>query len=187
MSHLRVIGGIAKGRKLKTVPGDGTRPILDRVKAPLFDILRPDLPGMVLLDMFAGTGSVGIEALSQGAEHCTFLDISEKCTKVITDNLRTTELEDSGDVRLTDAFRFLRGTDKSFNLIYVAPPQYENLWEEALRTIAERPGLLKEEGRVIVQIDPKEYSELELSDLVETRQKRYGNTLLVFYGKDPTT
>jgi 16S rRNA (guanine966-N2)-methyltransferase len=162
---MRVIGGSAKGRLLKAVPGDGTRPILDRVKVPLFDILRPSLPGMRLLDLFAGTGSVGIEALSQGAESCVFLDTNAKAVQTIKHNLD------------------LRNSTKSFDLIYVAPPQYKGIWIEAMKHIAERPNLISENGIVIVQIDPKEYEELSLSLLRETEQRKYGSTVLVFYRK----
>ena len=178
---MRVIGGTAKGRLLKAVPGDGTRPILDRVKTPLFDILRPTLPGAVILDLFAGTGAVGIEALSQGAQSCVFLDTNAKAVATIRDNLSTCGLLNKAEVRHTDAFIFLKNSGKQFDLIYVAPPQYKGIWIEAMRTIAERPQLLLEQGQIIVQIDPKEYEPLELETLKETQQRRYGNTILVFY------
>jgi 16S rRNA (guanine966-N2)-methyltransferase len=168
---------------LKAVPGDGTRPILDRVKVPLFDILRPSLPGMRLLDLFAGTGSVGIEALSQGAESCVFLDTNAKAVQTIKHNLEVTDLVNKGEVRHADAFGYLRNSTKSFDLIYVAPPQYKGIWIEAMKHIAERPNLISENGIVIVQIDPKEYEELSLSLLRETEQRKYGSTVLVFYRK----
>jgi 16S rRNA (guanine966-N2)-methyltransferase len=180
---MRVIGGTAKGRPLKAVPGDSTRPILDRVKVPLFDILRPRLEGIAILDLFGGTGAVGIEALSQGAGHCVFIDTNARAVATIRDNLTTTELLDRAEVRHTDAFVYLRNCAKSFDLIYVAPPQYQGVWIEAMRTIAERPHLLTEGGIIIVQIDPKEYEELDLGYLVKTQERRYGNTILVFYSK----
>jgi len=178
---MRVVGGSAKGRALKSVPGESTRPILDRVKVALFDILRPTLPGMRMLDLFAGTGSVGIEALSQGAEHCVFLDLSDKAIKVLRDNLETTDLAARAEVRHADAFTYLRMSQRSFDLIYIAPPQYKGLWLEAMRTIAERPNLLAENGIVIVQIDPTEYEPLELQLMSEIKQRKYGKTLLVWY------
>lgn len=178
---MRVIGGTAKGRALKSVPGDSTRPILDRVKTPLFDMLRPNLPGMRILDLFGGTGAVGIEALSQGAEHCVFLDTNARAVETIRSNLETTGLKDKAEVRHTDAFVYLKNSTKSFDLVYVAPPQYEGIWIEAVRTIAERPHLLSAGGMIIVQIDPKEYEQLSLHTFTETKQRRYGNTILVFY------
>lgn len=178
---MRVIGGTAKGRALASVPGDSTRPILDRVKVPLFDILRPTLPGISVLDLFGGTGAVGIEALSQGAEHCVFLDTNAKAVATIKHNLDVTGLTAQAEVRHTDAFIYLKNTTRSFDLIFVAPPQYKGIWIEALHLIAERPHLLKSSGRVIVQIDPKEYEALDLAAFKETQQRRYGNTVLVFY------
>lgn len=178
---MRVIGGTAKGRPLKAVPGDSTRPILDRVKVPLFDILRPTLPGITMLDLFAGTGGVGIEALSQGAAHCVFLDVNAKAVSTIKHNLEVTELTAQSEVRHTDAFVYLKQTTKSFDLLFIAPPQYKGVWIEAMHTIAERPHLVSTKGQIIVQIDPKEYEPLTLSTFAETSQRKYGNSVLVFY------
>lgn len=178
---MRVIGGTAKGRTLKSVPGDSTRPILDRVKVPLFDILRPSLSDISILDLFAGTGAVGIEALSQGAGHCVFLDTNAKAVATIQHNLEVTDLSGKAEVRHTDAFIYLKNTTRTFDLIYVAPPQYKGIWIEAMRVIAERPHLLNCGGMIIVQIDPKEYEPLDISAFRETQQRRYGNTILVFY------
>jgi 16S rRNA (guanine(966)-N(2))-methyltransferase RsmD len=191
---MRVVGGSARGKTLLVVPGHGTRPILDRVRTALFDILRPRIEGLHVLDLFAGSGSVGIEALSQGAAHCTFIDLGHKAVDTIKKNLQNTGLVDRAEVRQGDAFGFLKSTTRQFDLIYVAPPQYKNLWAQTLSRIAERPDLLRgssagceeegESGLVIAQIDPKEYRALELATLRETRQKRFGNTLLVFYEKE---
>jgi 16S rRNA (guanine966-N2)-methyltransferase len=188
---MRVVAGSARGAKLLLVPGDGTRPILDRVKTALFDILRPRISGMIMLDMFAGSGSVGIEALSQGAAHCTFIDRGHKAVATIKRNLELTGLADRADVFHTDALQFLKGTTKTFDLIYIAPPQYKNLWLEALRLIVGRLAMPSkpateseaehEAGLAIVQIDPKEYESVDLGPIREVRQKRYGNTLLIFY------
>jgi 16S rRNA (guanine(966)-N(2))-methyltransferase RsmD len=153
------------------------------VKTALFDILRPQLEGMKVLDVFAGSGGVGIEALSQGAGHCTFIDINNNAFKTIKKNLESTKLSDHASVLNTDAFSFLRRTKESFDLIYVAPPQYEGLWVETLHILAERPELLRKDGMVVVQIDPKEYETLSLQSFVETSQRKYGNTVLIFFGK----
>jgi 16S rRNA (guanine966-N2)-methyltransferase len=192
---LRVVGGSARGKPLLVVPGKGTRPILDRVKTALFDILRPRLAGMRVLDLFAGSGSVGIEALSQGATHCTFIDLGRDAIATIKKNLDSTGFASSATVRQTSALDFLKTTPGPFDLIYIAPPQYKNLWVEAMRVLAARPELLtrltandeddETAGLAIVQIDPREYQPLDdLGDLREVRQKRYGNTLLVFYERE---
>jgi 16S rRNA (guanine(966)-N(2))-methyltransferase RsmD len=188
---MRVVGGSAKGKQLLLVPGSGTRPIMDRVKESLFDILRPRIEGMRVLDLFAGSGSVGIEALSQGAAFCTFIDRERSAVATIKKNLANTGLADRALVLHTDALGFLVGLQQTFDLIYVAPPQYKRLWAEALRRIAvlvpvEGDSSAEQESdradiQVIAQIDPKEYESLEPGALREVRQKRYGNTLLVFY------
>ena len=180
---MRVVSGIARGRKLKSVPGDGTRPILDRVKTALFDILRSRLDGWHMLDLFAGSGAVGIEALSQGAAHCTFLDLSSAAAETIRENLALTGLTDRAEVRNTDAFRYLRHTAKTFDFIYVAPPQFKALWEQSLQTIAEHPELIKNGGLIVAQIDPSEYEPLQLTAFKESEQRKYGNTLLLFFEK----
>jgi 16S rRNA (guanine966-N2)-methyltransferase len=181
---MRVISGSAKGRALKAVPGDSTRPILDRAKVPLFDILRSFVPDKQILDLFGGTGQIGIEALSQGAAHCIFCDTNARAIATIKDNLETTQLTDKGEVRHTDAFVYLKNSAKIFDLIFVAPPQYKGIWIEAMRTIAERPHLLADDGKLVVQIDPKEYEPLDLISLKEDSQRKYGNTLFVFYSKN---
>jgi len=188
---MRVVSGSARGKKLLVVPGQGTRPILDRVKTALFDILRPRISGMRVLDLFAGSGSVGIEALSQGADSCTFVDLGDKAITTIKKNLAITNFADRAEVRRADSFGFLQATNTVFDLIYVAPPQYKNLWVKAMRLIAERPELLNSApagfdqddaaGLAIVQIHPKEYLSLDLGEIRETRRKVYGNTLLVFF------
>lgn len=180
---MRVVSGSARGIPLRSVPGDTTRPILDRVKTALFDILRPKIAGARVLDMFAGSGSVGIEALSQGAEHCVFLDIEPKAVKTIRENLEATRLAAQAEVRQTDAFKYVRNTQKSFSLIFIAPPQYKGLWVEALQTIAERPERVASGGIIVVQIDPREYEEQNLSAFEKVDEREYGNSALILYSR----
>ena len=180
---MKVVAGSAKGKSLKSVPGDTTRPILDRVKTALFDTLRPRIEGVKILDLFAGTGAVGIEALSQGASEVVFVDLGKKAIDTIKENLETTGLKSKAAVRHQDAFTYLRNTQQIFDLVYIAPPQYKAIWVKALHTIAERPELVSEGGQLIVQIDPREYEEVQMSDFAEVRQKKYGNTLIVFFEK----
>ena len=185
MSRLRVISGAAKGRRLQPVPGDSTRPITDRVKEALFNILRFDLVDAKLLDLFAGTGSVGIEALSRGAGFVRFVDRETKAIKTIHENLKLTGLSEAAEVLSLDAFAMLAKTPNlEFDYVYIAPPQYHNLWEQALIALDKRPDWLVEDGWIIVQIDPKEYKDLTLNNFSEFDQRKYGNTLLVFYEKE---
>jgi len=182
MSGLRVIAGIAKGRKLRTVPGDLTRPITDRTKAALFNIISGDIVNASFLDLFAGTGSVGIEALSRGAMLVRFLDIQRNAIQTIKSNLKETGLYKSAEVRVQDAlYLLLSKPDRNFDYIYVAPPQYKGIWEKAVIAVDQNPAWLSQDGWVVAQIYPKEYVELSLTHLVEFDQRKYGSTLLVFY------
>ncbi len=179
---MRIISGKAKGRKLKRVPGDSTRPIMDRVKENLFNILG-DVSEERWLDLFAGTGQVGIEALSRGAAEVVFVDKVRPAIQTIQANLQTTGLADGAEVLQMDAFAYLRREGiRPFHLIYVAPPQYLGLWEEVMVVLDERPSTwLTPRGIVVVQIDPKEYRELPLQNLTLYQSRRYGNTQLCFY------
>ncbi len=179
---MRVIAGSAKGRKLLSVPGSGTRPITDRVKGALFDILGGDVRGSALLDLFAGTGAVGIEALSRDAERVVFVDRGSKAINTLRKNLEITGFVQRAEVIHADAFRYIKRVDHqmAFDYIYVAPPQYREFWAKALLLLNERP-LLAPDGVIIVQIHPKEFRELLTPNLRLTRQRRYGSTQLCFY------
>ncbi len=182
----RVISGKAKGRRLKLVPGDTTRPIMDRVKESLFNILG-DVQGMRWLDLYAGTGQVGIEALSRGAAEVVFVDKARAAVRTVRDNLTHTQLTDGATVHQTDALTYLResGT-RAFDIIYIAPPQYLEMWSEALLAVDLASGrLLTDDGLAVVQIDPREFKELVLRTLTLIDERRYGNTLLCFYRQGP--
>jgi len=182
MSSLRVISGVARGRRLRTVPGDATRPITDRAKESLFNILGPDIDGASLLDLFAGTGSVGIEALSRGAERVRFIDQQRQAIETIRANLEATGLEQGSEVLRQDAFAALeRFADCAFDYVFIAPPQYKELWQRALLALDGRPDWLTADAWVIVQIHPVEYQALELDNLSEFDQRQYGSVLFVFY------
>ncbi len=180
---MRVVSGKVRGTKLISVPGDSTRPILDRVKTSLFDILRSDLKDKTFLDLFAGSGAVGIEALSQAAAHCTFIDLEPKAVSTIKKNLENTKFTEQATVWNKDAFAFLKSFKSGFDLIYIAPPQFKSIWTQAMHAIAERPHLVNQLGKIIVQIHPKEYEKLALNSFEEYAERKYGNTLLVFYKK----
>jgi 16S rRNA (guanine(966)-N(2))-methyltransferase RsmD len=178
---MRVIAGQAKGIQLKAVPGSGTRPITDRVKEALFNILGAEIEGARVLDLFAGTGGVGIEALSRGAEQVVFVEKQAKAVSTIRANLRQTRLQAAGQVVKADVFKYLQGEPQPFDLVYVAPPQYEGLWSQTLLALEANPGWLHELGLVVVQIFPKELEPLRLETLQLFDQRKYGSTLLCFY------
>jgi 16S rRNA (guanine966-N2)-methyltransferase len=179
---LRVISGSARGRKLKSVPGDTTRPITDRVKEALFNILAGDVVNSTWWDLFAGTGAVGIEALSRGAALARFSDLNRAPIETIKWNLEHCGFRDKSEIRRGDAFTMLAAQpDRQFEFIYIAPPQFKEMWSRALLALDENPGWLTETGWGIMQIAPKEYQGLELSNLEELEQRKYGSTLLIFY------
>lgn len=179
---MRVIRGSARGRQLQSVRGETTRPITDRVKEALFNIIGADIEGASLLDLFAGTGSVGIEALSCGAEFALFVDIHRTAINTIKANLSATSLASKAQVLQKNALLLLQEKPlRPFDYIYVAPPQYQGLWKDALWLLDEHSDWLAKDAWVIVQIDFKEYEELSLQKLQSFDQRRYGDTLLVFY------
>ena len=191
MTGLRVIGGSARGRKLRAVPGDTTRPITDRTKEALFNILGSDLQEASFLDMFAGTGAVGIEALSRGAGYARFLELERRAVQTIRQNLETTAIWDPLDRKHVEifqgnAFQILDTVpDRTFDYIYIAPPQYKGMWKRALELIDSQPGWMGQDAWIIVQIDPIEYESKDFDNLDEFDQRRYGSTLLVFYSIKP--
>lgn len=182
---IRVIAGSAKGKRLKLVPGDSTRPIMDRAKEALFSIIGRDIIDATMLDLFAGTGSVGIEALSRGASKVTFIDLDRMAIKTIQENLVLTKLKDQAVVRRTDALNLLKQTPPipPYDFIYVAPPQYKELWLETLKSIDAHPAWIGEDTKVIVQIDPNEQKDIALQFLEGYDSRIYGKTLLWFFEK----
>jgi 16S rRNA (guanine966-N2)-methyltransferase len=184
---IRVIAGSAKGKRLKLVPGDTTRPVMDRVKEALFSILGGDILDAHVLDLFAGTGSVGIEALSRGAEFALFVDNNAQAIKTIRENLALTHLESRASVRRADALRLLEGQPAgTFDIIYIAPPQYMGLWKQALSALDRHSAWLTTNGIAIVQIDPDEQEPIALANLSPYDERRYGNTLLWFFERSET-
>src|SRR5215469_2691636 len=193
-SLMRVVTGEAKGRKLKAPKTAGTRPIIDRVKTALFDILSTRVDDARFLDLFAGTGSVGIEALSRGAASATFIEMNYSVLKVVRENLKITGLGDRAETLHVDAFKFLQSytsnnrssagsQEREYEIIYVAPPQYQEMAARALQLL-DTARLVPDTGLVIVQIHPKErpvVAAVPLTRLILTGERKYGSTLLMFY------
>ena len=179
---LRVIAGKAKGRKLKSVSGDTTRPVTDRVKEALFNILAGDVIDSRWWDLFGGTGALGIEALSRGAASVRFTDSNRAPIETIKFNVEHCGFSDQSEIRRGDAFTLLSAVaDRQFEYIYIAPPQYKDMWSKALELLDENSNWLSDDGWVIAQIDPKEYKTRALENLEEFEQRKYGTTLLVFF------
>lgn len=182
MASPRIISGSAKGMRLKSVPGDSTRPITDRVKEALFNIIGNDINEAFFLDLFGGTGSVGIEALSRGAASATFIEKNRNAYQTLKSNLQYCKVEQRALTFMEDAFRFLQKEHQQrFDYVFIAPPQYMELWEKALIQIDKNLSLLNDDCWVIVQIHPVENKELALEHLELFDQRSYGSTVLLFY------
>jgi len=179
---VRVIAGALKGRTLKAPSWDGLRPTSDRLRETLFNVIAPRIVGARVLDVYAGTGAIGIEALSRGARHVTFVEKAGQAVDILRQNLKATRLEAGAQVERADVFRYLEQTPREpFDLIYIAPPQYQGLWLKTLQAVDDRPAWLASGGQVVVQIFPKEYVEPNLRTLTLIDERRYGSVMLLFY------
>ena len=180
---MRVITGKARGVQLKTPEGMLTRPTADRVKEALFSIINFDLPGSVVLDLFAGTGQLGIEALSRGAKSAVFVDAREDACKIVRENLRRTKLDTQAKVVRSDYLDFLRRSKEKFDIILLDPPYAEVFLETALKTIAEID-ILQSGGIIITERPLGKDLLLDFEGFARSKDYKYGNTLLTLYRKD---
>ena len=178
---MRVIAGAAKGRILRSPPTRETRPITDRAKESLFAMLGPRLPGCRFLDLFAGTGGVGIEALSRGCGEAVFVERSPRAVANIQYNLELTRLAAKARVVPADVFGYLRGSPSAFDIIFVAPPQWRGLWTRTVQLIDREPGWLDPDGLVVVQHDPSESTELTLASLRVSAERTYARVRFTFF------
>ncbi len=176
-----MIAGSAKGRILRPPATSATRPITDRAKESLFAILAPRLPGARFLDLFAGTGSVGIEALSRGCAHATFVERSHKALAGIRHNLDITGLACDADVVARDVVGYLRDQPSPFDLVFVAPPQWQGLWPRAVALLDREPGWLAGGAVVVAQHDPAESTPLDLDRLRIADERSYGRVRFTFF------
>ena len=187
MATPRIIAGTAKGMRLHSVPGDSTRPVTDRVKEALFNILGTDIADAGMFDLFGGTGSVGLEALSRGASYVRFMDANRNAYKTLQENIKLTVFEKKSKAIFGDVFGYLRTVpDREFEYIYVAPPQYKRLWQKTMQILDDNDGWLSEDGWIIVQIHPVELEPLELNNFIRFDERKYGSTALLFYRRKPS-
>ncbi len=182
---MRIIAGSLRGKKIKSLPGLATRPLLGRVKKSLFDILGDRVVGASFLDLYAGTGSVGIEALSRGAKYVLFVEKDARLTRLIKENLRKCELEERTEVVEIDILSYIKGGRKfslpeQFDLIFAGPPYRLNLTRDTLDIIL-KLNLLRKNGWVICQHHFKEKVPEKKGFLSLFRKERYGKTVISFY------
>lgn len=180
---MRVITGKARGVQLKTPDGMQTRPTADRVKEALFSIINFDIPGARVLDLFGGTGQLGIEALSRGAKSAVFVDAREDACKLIRENLKRTKLEDSGKVVRSDYLDYLRRSKEKFEIIILDPPYAEVFLENALKCITEID-ILQTGGIIVAERPLEKELPFEFEGFTRSKDYKYGKTLLTLYRKD---
>lgn len=179
---MRVITGTAKGARLKTPEGLNTRPTTDRVKEGLFSILQFEIEGRRVLDLFAGSGQLGIEALSRGAESAVFVDASPAAVKLVQENLKTTKLAEKARVVRSDYLTFLKNTKETFDIIFLDPPYAEKFQEIALNTISEID-ILRDSGIIICEKAADKVLPDTYPGLVRQKEYRYGTVSLVLFRK----
>ena len=179
---MRVISGIAKGTVLKTPDGMLTRPTTDRVKEALFSIIQFDVPGAKILDLFGGTGQLGIEALSRGAKLAVFVDAQKSACSLISENLKRTRMENCAKVVCSDYANFLKKSLETYDIILLDPPYAENFLENALKMITEID-ILQSGGIIVAERPVEKKMELELAGYTRSRDYKYGKTLLAIYRK----
>ncbi|MBR4050111.1 MAG: 16S rRNA (guanine(966)-N(2))-methyltransferase RsmD [Clostridia bacterium] len=175
---MRVITGSARGRNLITLEGgDVVRPTTDRVKEAMFSIIQFDIEGRRVLDLFAGSGQLGIEALSRGAEKCTFVDSDAKAVSVIEQNLAHTQLSDKAVVRKSDSLNFLRTTNEVFDIVIIDPPYGTGLLQKALDSLDR----LAEGGIIVCELPVGEDIPESAGGLNLFKRYKYGRVELAVY------
>lgn len=190
---MRIISGKARGTKINTIDEVTTRPTLDRVRESLFNIIQNYVSNTYVLDIFAGSGALGIEALSRGAKHAVFCDINKDAVKIINENLMKTRLKENAivyNMNYKKMIEKLSKNDFKFDIVFVDPPYKENLAVNSVKLIIQN-NLLNENGIIIIETDEKERDLKELQELNkidnENLQKikiiderKYGRANLIF-------
>lgn len=181
---MRVITGTARGVTLKTPQGMTTRPTTERVKEALFSAIQFDIPCARVLDLFAGTGQLGIEALSRGAQSAVFVDMQKSAVELVRENLRRTNLMGKAKVVNSDYMSFLSRCREKFDLIFLDPPYAEFFLENALKKISEID-ILADDGIIIAECPAGKEFSLDFPGLERRRNYKYGITAITLFGRDP--
>jgi len=175
---LRVISGSARGKKLLSPDGQDIRPTLDRVKESVFNMIAFSANDASVLDLFCGSGALGIEALSRGAREAVFVDADRKSIQITEKNLELTRLKPYATCVLSDSIAFLKTTDKQFDLIFLDPPYESFLYEKALNEIKVR-NLLAPDGLLIVEFDKVLTPLFSHCGFSVQREKKYGRVKIL--------
>ena len=179
---MRVITGSARGVRLKTPEGLKTRPTSDRVKEAVFSVIQFEIEGSRFLDLFAGTGQMGIEALSRGAASAVFVDGWKDACQLVRENLRLTRLSDKAKVVNSDYLSYLQSCREKFDIVFLDPPYAEIFLENALNKISEID-ILSDRGIIICERPAEKQLDLEISGLQRCKDYRYGKTWVTVFRK----
>lgn len=178
---MRVITGIAKGRRLKTLDGNDVRPTTDKVKEAIFSSIQFDIEGRRVLDLFSGSGQLGIEALSRGAVSATFVDLNPHAIDVVKENLKTTNLDGLAKVVRSDSFSFIASTSDTFDIAFLDPPYRDGILEKtlsAVTTVMSENGIIACERPLDIRLPET------VGGFRETRQLKFGKILVAVYRKE---
>lgn len=181
---MRIISGKNRGRQLKTLEGMNTRPTADRVKESLFNIIYAKVLDAKVLDLFAGSGALGLEAISRGAKSCVFVDSSKEAMAVIKKNIELCGAKDKAEIRNMDyelAMKKSLAVNETFDLIFVDPPYGKDISENVLNKIEP---LLADSGTLIIETDEKDFLSDKVGSLVKTDVRRYGRTVISFFVRE---
>ena len=178
---MRVIAGTAKGTKLNSIDDISTRPTLDRVKEPLFSIIQNNIVESNVLDLFAGSGALGIESLSRGAKHCTFCDKSYKSIQMLKENIQKVRMQEKSTILNIDYKKCLDEQKEKFDIIFIDPPYKMDIAIDSVKRIIELE-LLAKDGIIIIETyeEERERKELEKIDLELYDVRKYGRVKLLF-------
>lgn len=177
---MRVITGTAKGKSLKTLDGLEVRPTVARVKEAVFSSLQFDIEGRLVLDLFAGSGQLGIEALSRGAKDCCFVDNSKEALNIINRNIDNCGLKDKATVISDDSFSFLKRTDRKFDIAFLDPPYNKGLIEKALPLLVDK---MSDYGVIVCEYENENELDSGYGCFKEVKKSRYGRIFVSFYRK----
>ena len=179
---MRVITGKARGVVLKTPEGLQTRPTTDRVKEAMFSIIQFEISGATVLDLFGGTGQLGIEALSRGARRAVFVDAGEAACKLIRENLKRTKLEEQAQVVRGDYLEYLSRTREKFDIILLDPPYAEVFLENSLNRISEID-ILQSNGIIVTERPVEKTLDWAIPGFSRSKDYKYGKTLITVFRK----
>ncbi|MCH5300514.1 MAG: 16S rRNA (guanine(966)-N(2))-methyltransferase RsmD [Ruminococcus sp.] len=175
---MRVITGTAKGRRLETLSGEEVRPTTDKIKEAVFSIIQFHIQGRRFLDLFAGSGQMGIEALSRGAAEAVFVDNRKQAVEIVRKNLNTTKLADNAKVLNTDSIGFLSMKSGEFDIAFLDPPYNKGILQKALELL---PQVMRKSGVILCENPVDEQLPEQLGDFILDRQYRYGKIKITTY------